>query len=171
MSSRRPTTAALLCAITSVPSPRWIKLVRQGSIFQAFDSADGVDWEWLGTERITMASRVYVGLAVTSHNSSRLCGAEFEQVSVAFPPPSAPVTPRIGTGDGLLGVYSEDAAPAEPLLQRVDPDVNFDWGYGSPAENIGKNHFRVRWEGELQAQSAQRWLAGPLGIGPRLGSR
>jgi hypothetical protein len=34
----------------------------------------------------------------------------------------------------------------------VDPNVNFDWGDGSPAENIGKDHFRVRWEGELQAQ-------------------
>jgi PA14 domain len=139
-------------AITSVPSPRWIKLVRQGHIFQAFDSADGVDWEWLGTERISMASRVYVGLAVTSHNPARLCAAAFERVSVAVPPASAPSTPKIGTGDGLLGLYFEDAAPTEPVLRRVDPNVNFDWGYGPPAENIGKNHFRVRWEGELQAQ-------------------
>jgi PA14 domain len=140
-------------SITTLPSPRWIKLVRQGNVFQAFDSADGISWDWLGSEQISMASNVYVGLAVTSHNPASLCDAVFDQVSVAAPPPTGSVGPQIGVGDGLLGLYFDDAAAsAGPALQRVDPSVSFDWGEASPADGLGRNHFHVRWEGELEAQ-------------------
>jgi hypothetical protein len=56
-------------------APRWVKLQRNGNLFSAYESADGVNWTLVGTDTITMGSTVYVGLAVTSHTTgaSALC--------------------------------------------------------------------------------------------------
>lgn len=62
-------------SVAAVPAPRWVKLVRRGANFSAFDSMDGVTWDWLGTEKIEMPLGVFVGLAVTSHDPSRLCSS------------------------------------------------------------------------------------------------
>ncbi len=39
-------------SLTALPSPRWLKLVREGRVVKAYDSGDGVTWEWLGTETL-----------------------------------------------------------------------------------------------------------------------
>jgi hypothetical protein len=51
-------------------APRWVKLQRNGNLFSAYESADGVNWTLVGTENIVMPTMVYVGLAVTSHNDA-----------------------------------------------------------------------------------------------------
>jgi regulation of enolase protein 1 (concanavalin A-like superfamily) len=50
--------------------PGWVRLVRSGDRFDAYRSADGVSWTAVGSDTIPMADTVYVGLAVTSHNTS-----------------------------------------------------------------------------------------------------
>ena len=40
-------------------------------------------------------------------------------------------------------------------MKRVDPVVNFSWDRQAPVEGIGQEHFRVRWEGDLQAQFSE----------------
>jgi regulation of enolase protein 1 (concanavalin A-like superfamily) len=139
-------------AITSQPAPRWLRLVRQGSLLRAFDSADGHNWEWLGTDSIDLPSRVYVGLAVTSHDAARLCSAMFEHVTLGAPslPPAA--MGRAGSGDGLHATYYPEMDLSGQGIERVDSTVGFDWGWGTPCEGIGPNHFSVRWEGELEAE-------------------
>ena len=49
-------------------APQWVRLVRTGSQFQAFRSANGQTWTLMGTDTIPMGSTAYVGIAVTSHN-------------------------------------------------------------------------------------------------------
>jgi hypothetical protein len=51
-------------------APRWVKLQRNGNLFSAYESADGVNWTLVGTDTIAMNTTVYVGLAVTSHTTS-----------------------------------------------------------------------------------------------------
>jgi PKD repeat protein len=38
----------------------------------------------------------------------------------------------------------------EPTLVRVDPSINFDWGEGSPAQEIPPDNFSVRWTAEQE---------------------
>lgn len=46
----------------------------------------------------------------------------------------------------LLG----DQAPQRKVaLTRVDPNINFDWGHGSPAPELERDGFGVQWEGSL----------------------
>jgi regulation of enolase protein 1 (concanavalin A-like superfamily) len=72
-------------------APHWVRLARSGDVFTAQTSADGVSWRTVGTERISMAATIYVGLAVTSHTTATTAASRFEQVAVTSGP-SAPVT-------------------------------------------------------------------------------
>lgn len=62
----------------------------------------------------------------------------------------------IGDGDGLLGAYYQGneatAFQRAPVLNRIDPLINFEWGGGSPDEDrLGADNFAVRWTGEVMA--------------------
>lgn len=79
-------------------APQWLKLIRSGSNFSAYVSVDGVAWALVGSDTISMASTVYVGMAVTSHKNTALGSAVFEEVAL-----------RPGT-------VSDGAAPQPPVL-------------------------------------------------------
>jgi regulation of enolase protein 1 (concanavalin A-like superfamily) len=63
-------------------APHWVRLVRSGDVFEAYRSPDGVNWTLVGRETIAMDATVYVGLAVTSHDTSSLARAVFDNVVV-----------------------------------------------------------------------------------------
>ncbi|MCW5558970.1 MAG: hypothetical protein KIT22_14210, partial [Verrucomicrobiae bacterium] len=52
-------------------------------------------------------------------------------------------------GGGLLGEYYDNINFTTKTLTRVDPTVNFDWGNGSPAPEVGADTFSVRWTGTV----------------------
>ena len=64
-------------------APYSLKLTRSGNMITAAMSADGLTWTTVGSETITMASTVYVGVAVTSHLASTLATATFASTAVA----------------------------------------------------------------------------------------
>jgi hypothetical protein len=69
---------------TGLAAPYWVKLTRNGSTFTAQQSVDGVKWVDVTPATaftITMADTVFIGLAVTSHQTGSVCGASFSNVS------------------------------------------------------------------------------------------
>jgi hypothetical protein len=70
------------------PPPLWLRLRRQGNAFTAFWALDnnGMPGTWTqidGPQTITMASDVYIGLALTAHNNNGvLATATFDNVTV-----------------------------------------------------------------------------------------
>ncbi len=64
-------------------APGWVRLVRTGSLFSAYKSADGSVWTLVGTKTITMGATVYVGLAITSHKAAVAATATFSNVTVS----------------------------------------------------------------------------------------
>ena len=60
----------------------WVRLVRNGHIFKAFESIDGVNWTQVANANELMASNVYIGLAVASGTSSALATATFSDSTV-----------------------------------------------------------------------------------------
>ncbi len=91
---------------TGLSAPYWVKLVRSGNIFTGYRSPDGVTWTPQGTNTFTMTSTVYVGLALTSHNSSSLGIATFDNVTApGWPtPPAAPTGLTATAGDGSVAL-------------------------------------------------------------------
>lgn len=67
----------------------WVKLTRSGSTFTAYKSSTGSSWTKVGSQSISMASTIYVGLAVSSHVYGNLATAKFDATSVAAGPVSS----------------------------------------------------------------------------------
>lgn len=59
-----------------------------------------------------------------------------------------------GNGTGLLATYYNNMNFTNQVLQRVDPEINFNWGTGSPESRIDPNTFSVRWEGLVEAPTS-----------------
>jgi hypothetical protein len=59
-----------------------VKLERRGSTITAYRSSDGVSWITVGSDVVPMGANAHVGLAVTSHDNTRLATATFDQVTV-----------------------------------------------------------------------------------------
>ena len=103
-------------------APYWLKLVRNGSIFTGYRSPDGANWTPQGTNTITMSNTVLVGLALTSHNSSSLGTATFDNVTVQPGWPVAPAAPAGLTataGDGSVALnWSASATATNYFVKR-----------------------------------------------------
>jgi len=81
------TTLTLPATQTSAQVPMWLKLERTGdqfNVYYALGEATPTTWvanPW-NPQTISMASQVYVGLAVTSHRAGAVTQAEFSNISV-----------------------------------------------------------------------------------------
>jgi len=110
--------------------PYWLQVVRSGSSFSVYESPDGINWVQLGaTQTIAMAADVYVGLGVSSNNTTALSSATYDNVSVnstVTPSPyisgvsatTAPVGSQVvisGSGFGPSGAGSIVTLNAVPV--------------------------------------------------------
>jgi hypothetical protein len=71
----------------NIKAPYWVRLVRGGSHHDeitAYESADGLTWVQLAPPIVlsNLATDVYVGLAVTSHNGGQLNTSTFDNVLI-----------------------------------------------------------------------------------------
>jgi len=109
-------TSTYLAQTTGVAAPRWIKLMRSGTAYRAFQAPDvsgtAGTWTQIGSAvaAISMSSPAnYAGLAVTSHNAGASCTAHFDHVTLYAPPvlsmPSAVVVEATGSS-GAVATFS-----------------------------------------------------------------
>jgi len=68
-------------------------------------------------------------------------------------------------GGGLKAEYFNNTTlSGEPVLTRLDPQINFNWGDGdtrgvnSPAESIDVNNFSARWSGNLEVDLTDTYI-------------
>ncbi len=71
-------------------------------------------------------------------------------------------------GTGLKGEYFDNTNFTSPRLTRVDPQVNFDWGTGSPDASVGADTFSVRWSGLLLVPETGTYMFSTLSDSARL---
>ncbi len=67
----------------AITAPYWVKLERTVSgTFRGHYSSDGINWRSMSwnSQSISMASNVYIGLALTSHSAGVTCEAKFSNV-------------------------------------------------------------------------------------------
>jgi hypothetical protein len=69
-------------SITGSPPDIWLRLVRSGNMLHGDLSTDGVNWSRVNSSGITMATNIYIGLAVASGSSSTLNTVTFANVRV-----------------------------------------------------------------------------------------
>lgn len=112
----------------------WLKLVRTGQTFQAYQSANGVDWRALGPAlTVALPETVLAGIAVTSHADGAICTATFTDIAFSggsTPPPTAPVAPSglsASAGASAVALAWTDNSSGETafVLERSTDGANF----------------------------------------------
>lgn len=84
--------------------PYWVKITRSANTFTQYSSSDGVSWTQMGNGiTITMAQNVYIGLGVSSGNTSSLATATFDNVSISTSSNPAPVISSLSATTGTIG--------------------------------------------------------------------
>jgi hypothetical protein len=65
-------TAVCTATISATTAPASLKLVRQGNLITGYLSMDGINWTVVGRQNVTMTSAAFVGVAVSSGNTTAL---------------------------------------------------------------------------------------------------
>ena len=64
-----------------------------------------------------------------------------------------------GIGTGLTGSYfNNQTLSGSATITRLDSQVNFDWGTGSPDPSVAGDHFSARWTGRVQATASGNYI-------------
>jgi len=66
---------------SAIAAPYWVKIVRAGTTVTGYQSANGASWTPIGSASIALGSTAFIGLAVTSHDNTRLGSASFTNVT------------------------------------------------------------------------------------------
>jgi hypothetical protein len=62
--------------------PYWVKLVRKGDEFLAYESPDGKGWALAGSDTVAMNRRAYIGLVASSHQKTVTNTATLDRVTL-----------------------------------------------------------------------------------------
>jgi hypothetical protein len=113
----------------------WLRLRRAGSVFTASISSDGQTWTQVGSQTITMASTIKVGLAVCGRDNSKLATAVFDNVQFM---PGVP--------------WFIDTQPRGQLARAGDL---VEWSVGTTGESPSKYQWRKNGVSISRAVSAR----------------
>lgn len=116
---------------TNVTTEPWLRLQRQGSLFTGYYSLDGVHWTQTTSQTVSMAASIYVGLAVTSHDTTQVNESVFDQVTVdpsplrlsAVPSGASVTLSWIGSAVGYTLQASPTLGPAAVWTAVAAPPV------------------------------------------------
>jgi regulation of enolase protein 1 (concanavalin A-like superfamily) len=90
--------------MSNVPLPYWVKLVRSGSTFTGYASADGVNWTQVSSQIVSMNTNVYVALATSAENNNTTLGtAILDNVSLSTTAIVPPVINGASATTGPIG--------------------------------------------------------------------
>ena len=59
--------------------------------------------------------------------------------------------------NGLSGEYFHNNDLSDPAFVKVDREINFNWGMGSPDSDIGSDTFSARWTGYIKPEYSQKY--------------
>jgi hypothetical protein len=95
-------------------APYWVKLVRNGSTFTGYYSANGTTWTKEASTTITMTGTAYIGLFIVSQSNSAASIATFSNISLVDAAPDS-LTVNAGT-PASINVLANDTGPSGATL-------------------------------------------------------
>lgn len=133
---------------TDAPNPPyaqmvWLKLKRTGSTCYAYYSYDGINWTSIGTRNLYFTgSYLQIGLAVTSHNNSRLNGAVFDHVTITG---CTPGELRADLSCDCTVDIEDLKILVEQWLYNVSPDTPADFDGSQKIDMLDYNLLADEW--------------------------
>ena len=120
---------------TSGSVPDWVEITRSGNTITGYISSNGTSWIEVGSYTFaagTMGSQVYIGLAVTAFNNSKISIATFDDISIAGQ--ATPTTPTNLVANPVSGTSAS--------LQWQDSDPSI-YTYNVYRENPGASKYTL----------------------------
>ena len=112
-----------------------------------------------GTINLTAGQRYDLKMEYYEHSNGAVARLSWSAAGVAkevvptsqlFPSGATPPPPPPPPGtNGISASYFNSVDLTGTPVTRTDPNIDFDWGDGSPAAGIGINNFSVRWTGQV----------------------
>jgi hypothetical protein len=98
----------------AIIAPHWVKLERNLSgDFRAYHSSNGSTWQALGAaQNIQMNKDVYIGLALSSHDTDLTCRASFSNITISGMASSQ-------WADQDIGIESNDPEPMYVVVSNI----------------------------------------------------
>jgi regulation of enolase protein 1 (concanavalin A-like superfamily) len=128
----RPTTGAA----TTWPSggtqnpPAWLKLTRAGNTVSGFVSADGSTWTPVGSTTLTISAGAMLGMVVTSHDTTQINTATFDNVSVT----TNVQPPWVSQDIGVVGIAGSASSTNSVMTVRgAGADI---WGTADAFQSV-----------------------------------
>jgi regulation of enolase protein 1 (concanavalin A-like superfamily) len=94
-------------AWAAAPTPLtavWVRITRSGNNLAGYYSTDGITWAQIGTpQTLSLSSSALVGLAVSSHNTSALSTAVFNNLWIASGTAPIVATPAAASANPVTG--------------------------------------------------------------------
>ncbi|MBN2269592.1 MAG: hypothetical protein JXN61_03205, partial [Sedimentisphaerales bacterium] len=149
--------------------PYWVKIVREGNTYSAYHSPDGIAWTQQGeSQTFDMASEIYVGMAVTSHESGILCTATFDNVRImeaaGNPSPEnnslgVPTVLTLGWEAGLGAAWHEVWFGTDPnALEHIATNPAGEVSYDVPAlDYCTKYYWRIVEVNDPDTWGGETW--------------
>ncbi len=103
-------------------APGWIRLVRTGSLIEAYRSATGSTWTKIGSDSVFMDGTVYVGIAVSSHDTGEATVAVVDSLRVTEKDPPANRPPLVTVTSPLSGQTFNSPATVAITATASDAD-------------------------------------------------
>ena len=167
----RATTASTTTRVAgagSATAPYWLKLVKTGNIYAAYQSQDGSNWTLIDSNQtVAIGNVVKVGFAVTSMNGSipDPVPVKFDNFSItrtltAFPSISGNPT---GYFQGARTVTIADSVPAVPgTVMRYTSDSS-DPVSNSPTYSVGQTIIGIAGNADIKTRLYKDgYLPGPI---------
>jgi hypothetical protein len=124
-----------------VAAPYWVKVVRSGSTLSGYGSPDGVNWTLVGSDTISMAAGLYVGIPLTSHDNTQLCTATFGSVSAtgssSTPTPTRTPTRTPTPSGAVIRIEAESPTLTSPMVKSADPNAFGGWEISTSVTDSG----------------------------------
>jgi hypothetical protein len=96
----------------------------------------------------------YPQFAESTRNDEYLLGKDILVAPVMEGPLKSIPSDWFKTDEGAPGLHADyfanENGSGTPALSRIDPSIDFDWGYGSPGAGIPNDHFSARWTGTIE---------------------
>lgn len=73
------------------------------------------------------------------------------------PTPTTTLAPAPSAVNGLNAIYFNNSDFSGNAVSRIDPNIAFNWGTGSPATTIDKDTFSVRWTGKIMPRQSKTY--------------
>ncbi len=122
-------TAVIDDTDAGLTAPYWVRLTRIGNNFTGYISPDGSTWTTLGSVTVPMNTSIYVGLAVSSHDTTALNTSTFQNVSVV--PLPYIVTPAAGNPTTVTETQTQLSALANENGSAAN--LIYNWSATGPA--------------------------------------